>query len=298
MIGLTALFSLFMAGMLLGRRGVHRRARAHRRVADAWALRQAFDARLLEPPVFHETHLGAFDGVDAGFYADVDGALAMRGYIDLGWREDAAARAANPDMAHPMQAWVSPAGDIVVTAAHLHLRGWQRLMRQLTFWGPPLPLDVRAVSAVTEVGEHWVVTSNTLGHDAAIGAPDVHVRRMPADTALDVLLDVHAREVDRVCTPGHSVQSVRTPADAERQAERLYVVYRDWYVSEGRLPKAFFDALTPHIDTDTQHHLYSLLSTLWQESPPARRAHDPLERHAMLPAQTPLSGAPGGARET
>src|SRR5882757_4359126 len=145
------------------------------------ALRERLDAVYGEPHELVRVSPAAFPEADLEFYDRARGELERRGYRWLADVEDLTMSRIYPQNRTFLRLFVDAGGMIRANAYHLHPRGVVVSLLQLV---QLYPRHLRVIELVTEIGNTFIVTSNTHGVDRLEPPPEAKIDRLPVNAPL------------------------------------------------------------------------------------------------------------------
>ena len=156
------------------------------------ALRARLDAVYGEPHELVRVTPAAFPEADLDFYDRARRELEAKGFAWLADVEDLTLSRIYPSNRTFVRLFVDAGGMIRAGAYHLHPRGVVISLLQLV---QLFPRHLRVVELVTEIGNEFLVTSNTHGVDRLEPPPEARVERMPLATTIDAIIARHHERI-------------------------------------------------------------------------------------------------------
>ncbi len=156
------------------------------------ALRARLDAVYGEPHELVRVTPAAFPEADLEFYDRARRELEAKGFAWLADVEDLTLSRIYPSNRTFVRLFIDSGRMIRASCYHLHPRGVVISLLQLV---QLFPRHLRVVELVTEIGNEFLVTSNTHGVDRLEPPPEARVERLPLATAIDALLARHHERI-------------------------------------------------------------------------------------------------------
>jgi hypothetical protein len=165
--------------------------RRHSNAAPSEGASSWMAAAYAEPHQLVQVSAASFPEADLDFYDRARRELEEAGFRWIADLEDLSLTRMSPETRTFMRVFVDGGGMIRAAVYHVRPRGVVVLLQAVL----RIPRELRVIELVTEVGKHFISTSNTHNLDRLDAPPEVLSERMPPGTPLAQVVARHGQRI-------------------------------------------------------------------------------------------------------